>query len=197
MTITQSVALAHHSREADPCKCSCGDTFDGLALLKTHLDLLRDDTGTHVELAAAGDQCKPQAAPGIRPGTARFRVCSCGSAFTDLTALDDHLDGSGDGTGHEEMAFDLGTLVRFGIRRIRTERGLTMHAMADLLGVHTSAVCRIESGKRNAVGWGRTPRTVAVLLGVDVRELLRICEHCGYRPPAGCRCLRCGMQSGA
>jgi transcriptional regulator with XRE-family HTH domain len=93
------------------------------------------------------------------------------------------------------VAFDLNTLVRFGIRRIRTERGLSMHAMADLLGVHTSAVCRIEGGKRNAVGWGRTPRTVAILLGIDIPELLRVCEYCAYRPPADCQCTRCGMSS--
>lgn len=195
MTITQPVEVAQFSCEADPYKCSCGDTFGGLALLKTHLDLLRDDTSKHVEVAVAGDRCKRQVALGIPPRTPRFRVCLCGFAFADLATLEDHLDEFGDGSGHEEMAFDLGTLVRFGIRRIRTERGLSMHAMADLLGVHTSAVCRIENGKRNAVGWGRTPRTVAVLLGVDVPELLRVCESCGYRPPTGCRCMRCGVQS--
>lgn len=197
MTITQPVAVARYSHETDPYKCSCGDMFGGLALLNTHLDLLRDDTGTHVEVTVTGDRCKRQAAPGIRPRTPGFRVCSCGSAFAELTALEDHLAESGDDSSHEEMAFDLGTLVRFGIRRIRTERGLSMHAMADLLGVHTSAICRIEGGKRNAVGWGRTPRTVAVLLGIDVRELLRICESCGYQPPADCQCMRCGMQSAA
>jgi hypothetical protein len=202
MTMTQPVEVAHYSRKADSYKCSCGDTFEGIALLKTHLDLLREETGTHIELAVsraevavAGDRCKRQVALEIRPRTPRFRVCLCGFAFADLAALDDHLDEFGDGSGHEEMAFDLGTLVRFGIRRIRIERGLSMHTMADLLGVHTSAVCRIESGKRNAVGWGRTPRTVAVLLEVDVRELLRVCEYCGYRPPTGCRCMRCGVQS--
>jgi hypothetical protein len=28
-----------------------------------------------------------------------------------------------------------------------------------------------------------------------VPELLRVCACCGYRPPAGCQCLRCGMLS--
>ena len=132
-------------------------------------------------------------APGIRPRTARLRACSCGAAFAGLTELHDHLDVLADDPDHTEMAFDLNTLVRLGIRRIRIERGLSMHAMADLLGVHTSAVCRIEGGQRHAVGWGRTHRTVAILLGVEPRELLRICEHCRYRPPAGYRCMRCGM----
>jgi hypothetical protein len=123
------------------------------------------------------------------------RVCSCGATFVGVAALDVHLDECGDGDAHVEMAFDVNMLVRLGIRRIRMERGLSMDQMAELLGVHGSAVCRIESGKRNAVGWGRTPRTVATLLGIDVPELLRVCEHCQYRPPVGWRCMRCGMSS--
>jgi DNA-binding XRE family transcriptional regulator len=122
-----------------------------------------------------------------------FRVCSCGAAFADLTGLDEHLDEYGDDSSHVEMAFDLNMLVRLGIRRIRIERGLTMHGMAELLGVDVSAVSRIESGKRHAVGWGRTPRSVAAMLGVEVRELLRVCERCGYRPPDGYQCQWCGM----
>lgn len=169
MTITQPVAVTDYLRKVDPCKCSCGNTFGGLTPLETHLDLLTDDTGTHVEVAVSRAGL---AVAGEEP--------ACRLVF-------------GDDSGHTEMALDLNTLVRLGIRRIRTERGLSMHAMADLLGVHTSAVCRIEGGQRHAVGWGRTPRTVAILLGVGVRELLRICEHCGYRPPTGYRCMRCGM----
>jgi hypothetical protein len=130
----------------------------------------------------------------FRPRTARiFRTCSCGAAFPDVNELDEHLDESGDDSSHTEIALDLDTLVRFGIRRIRIQRGLSMHAMAELLGVHVSAVSRIESGKRHAIGWGRTPRTVALLLGVQTRELLRVCGYCGYRPPADSLCLRCGM----
>jgi hypothetical protein len=132
----------------------------------------------------------------VRPGPATIvRTCSCGAAFADLAALDDHLDEYGDDSSHDEMAFDLDTLVRFGIRRIRITRGLTMDQMGELLGVSTGTISRIESGKRHAVGWGRTPRSVAVLLGVDMCELLRICEHCRYRPDVGSMCLRCGMSS--
>jgi DNA-binding XRE family transcriptional regulator len=122
-----------------------------------------------------------------------FRTCSCGAAFADLATLDEHLEEFSDDNSHVEMAFDLDTLVRLGIRRIRLERGLTMHGMAELLGVDVSAISRIESGKRHAIGWGRTPRTVATLLGVEVQELLRMCEHCGYRPPDGYSCQWCGM----
>jgi DNA-binding XRE family transcriptional regulator len=156
--------------------------------------LMNQGTGEQVMLPLPGDR----RAADFRSGTAKtFRVCSCGAAFAEVTALDAHLDESGDDSSHEEMALDLDTLVRFGIRRIRTERGLSMQAMADLLGVHASAICRIEGGKRHAVGWGRTPRTIATLLGIDVPELLRVCAYCAYRPPAGCQCLRCGMLSAA
>jgi DNA-binding XRE family transcriptional regulator len=130
----------------------------------------------------------------FRPGTTRiFRTCSCGAVFPDLITLDEHLDEYGDDSGHTEIALDLDTLVRLGIRRIRTERGLSMQAMAELLGVSTGTVSRIESGKRHAIGWGRTPRSVAVLLGVEVSELLRVCGRCGYRPPEGYQCHWCGM----
>jgi DNA-binding XRE family transcriptional regulator len=133
----------------------------------------------------------------FRPKTFKiFRICSCGAAFADLATLDEHLEEFGDDSNHVEMAFDLNMLVRLGIRRIRIERGLPMHAMAELLGVHVSAVSRIESGKRHAVGWGRTPRSVAAMLGVEVKELLRVCGHCGYRPPEGYACQWCGMPGG-
>jgi DNA-binding XRE family transcriptional regulator len=128
-----------------------------------------------------------------RSATKIFRTCSCGAAFPDVNELDDHLDESGDDSSHTEIALDLNTLVRFGIRRIRTERGLSMQAIAELLGVSTGTISRIESGKRHAIGWGRTPRSVAVLLGVDLSELLRICGRCGYRPPDGYECHWCGM----
>jgi Helix-turn-helix len=70
MAIMQAVEMAGSLRNTEPYMCACGDTFSGLALLETHLDLLGDDTDTHVELAIAGDQCKRQIARGIR----RFRL---------------------------------------------------------------------------------------------------------------------------
>jgi DNA-binding XRE family transcriptional regulator len=134
----------------------------------------------------------------FRPKTFKiFRTCSCGAAFPDLATLDEHLEEYGDDSSHVEMAFDLDTLVKLAIRRIRIERGLSMHGMADLLGVDVSAVSRIESGKRHAIGWGRTPRSVAAMLGVEVTELLRICGRCGYHPPPGYTCESCGMSGAA
>jgi hypothetical protein len=70
MTIMQPVAVAVDLGNAEPYMCSCGDKFGGLALLETHLDLLGDDSDTHVELAVVGDRCKRQVALGIR----RFRL---------------------------------------------------------------------------------------------------------------------------
>jgi DNA-binding XRE family transcriptional regulator len=66
MTITEAVAVAGNLRHAEPYMCSCGDTFSGLALLETHLDLLGDDSDAHVELAVVGDSCKRRVALGIR-----------------------------------------------------------------------------------------------------------------------------------
>ena len=66
MTIAQTVMVASNRRTAEPYMCSCGDTFDGLALLETHLDLLGDDSDIHVELAVVGDRCKRRVAQGIR-----------------------------------------------------------------------------------------------------------------------------------
>jgi Helix-turn-helix len=66
MTITQTVAVAGNLRNAEPYMCSCGDTFSGLAMLETHLDLLGDDSDAHVELAVVGDRCKRRVALGIR-----------------------------------------------------------------------------------------------------------------------------------
>jgi DNA-binding XRE family transcriptional regulator len=78
-----------------------------------------------------------------------------------------------------------------GVRRIRLERGMTMGEIGSLLGVHASTVSRIESGER----WRtltRNARSVADLLGVTPGYLLRSCPQCGYSPPVGFQCLRCG-----
>ena len=66
MTITQTAAVAGILRNAAPYMCSCGDTFGGVALLETHLDLLGDDSDAHVELTVAGDRCRRRVALGIR-----------------------------------------------------------------------------------------------------------------------------------
>ena len=79
--------------------------------------------------------------------------------------------------------------VARGIRRFRTERGMPMREMASLLGVHVSTISRIEAGE---VAISKDARTIAALLGVSVIDLLRDCPHCGYQPPGGYQCLRCG-----
>jgi len=137
---------------------------------------------------------KPRDDAGQRPYT-----CACGFSCLGPAEMEDHL-AEADGnklyanTEHAEIALPLDTLVRLGIRRIRLERGLTMRGMGDLLGVHFSAVSRIESGQRHAIGWGRTQRSVAAMLGVSIPELLRVCPRCEYRPEPGYRCERCGMR---
>jgi len=150
--------------------------------------------GTHGEGQAVLRLRSDCRAADSRPAIVKiFRTCSCGAAFADVATLDEHLDEYGDGSSHTEIALDLDTLVRLGIRRIRMTRGFTMDQMGGLLGVSTGTISRIESGQRHAIGWGRTPRSVAVLLGVEVSELLRICGRCGYRPPEGYQCHWCGM----
>jgi transcriptional regulator with XRE-family HTH domain len=81
-----------------------------------------------------------------------------------------------------------------GLRRVRTEMGLQQHEVAEMLGVHTSTVSRIESGTRK-VRWSSDARDIADRLGVRIGYLLRDCPQCGYEPPAGYQCLRCGTPS--
>jgi DNA-binding XRE family transcriptional regulator len=125
-----------------PYMCSCGDTFSGLALLETHLDLLADDTDQHVELTADGAS----------------------------------------------------RLVAWNIRRYRLEHGMLLREVATLLDVDVSTVSRIESGQRHT-SYVLNPRIAATLLDVPLCDLLSRCPQCGYQPPAGYRCLRCGMGS--
>jgi transcriptional regulator with XRE-family HTH domain len=77
-----------------------------------------------------------------------------------------------------------------GIRRVRIEQGMRLSDVAERLGVHASTVSRIETGIRK--GTWIDARTVADRLGVRVGYLLRDCPQCGYEPPAGYRCMRCG-----
>ena len=81
--------------------------------------------------------------------------------------------------------------VARGLPRIRTEFGLQQHEVAAILGVHTSTVSRIESGTRK-VRWPAEACAIAGRLGVRTGYLLRDCPQCGYEPPAGYMCLRCG-----
>jgi transcriptional regulator with XRE-family HTH domain len=78
-----------------------------------------------------------------------------------------------------------------GLRRIRIERGWQQRDVAALLGVHTATISRIETGVRRV----RRVREVAEQLGVTIGYLTRDCPQCGYQPPAGYQCLRCGTPS--
>ena len=78
-----------------------------------------------------------------------------------------------------------------GLRRIRLERGWQQRDVAALLGVSTTTVSRLETGARRV----REVRQVAARLGVGVGYLTRDCPQCGYQPPAGYQCLRCGTPS--
>jgi len=77
------------------------------------------------------------------------------------------------------------------MRRVRIERGITMHAMAELVDMHVSAISRIESGERGVSR--RNAKYVAVCLGIAVTDLMRVCSRCDYRPDPGYLCVRCGM----
>ena len=123
--------------------------------------------------------------------------CSCGWGGTGPAATQLHPGESGDDDErtHLELAVPPGVVIARGIRRVRLERGLTMHAMAGLLGVHTSTVSRIESGKRQVRGHWKI-HGIAALLGVPVEHLLAACPACGYEPPAGHQCMRCGTVCG-
>ena len=85
---------------------------------------------------------------------------------------------------------------RLRVRPVCPHCGMVDKTARTVAVQHGSTISSIESGKRHAIGWGRTPRSVAVLLGVEVSELLRICGRCGYRPPDGYQCHWCGMPSG-
>jgi hypothetical protein len=76
-----------------------------------------------------------------------------------------------------------------GMRRLRMERGLDYRAAAELLGVDASVLCRAEHGARTPPPVSR----IAEAFGVAEYEVFRLCPHCGYDPPPGYMCLRCGM----
>jgi hypothetical protein len=76
-----------------------------------------------------------------------------------------------------------------GLRRIRLERGWHQHEVAALLGVSISVVSRLETGERRVRS---DCAEFAAQLGVEVGELLRDCPRCGYAPPGGYQCGRCG-----
>jgi transcriptional regulator with XRE-family HTH domain len=81
--------------------------------------------------------------------------------------------------------------VAHGIRRVRLERGWTLREVALLLGCDPSRICRIENGERGTPD----PAEAAGKLGVPLPYLMAPCPQCGYQPPHGYLCLRCGTQA--
>jgi hypothetical protein len=121
------------------------------------------------------------------------KICSCGEEFAGTEEISQHLLECPE---DYEIALPLNTVVMYGMRRFRVERGLTLQDIADKLGVDRSAISRMEAGKRRVVGHGRNVHAVTAALGlVTSRDLLRACDQCGYHPDPGYRCLRCGMAS--
>ncbi len=57
------------------------------------------------------------------------------------------------------------------VRRFRQERALNQSELAEMAGITTVHLGRIERGE--AFPWPRTRRRIAEALGVDPKELLR------------------------
>lgn len=77
-----------------------------------------------------------------------------------------------------------------GLKRIRTERGLTLAEMGSLLGCSQSHLSRIEKGHRLPFSPGYASRQ----LGITAEVLLATCSRCNYSPGDGLRCSRCGSE---
>jgi DNA-binding transcriptional MocR family regulator len=106
-----------------------------------------------------------------------------------------HRNGYVAGSGAPDVlaAADSPPLLAAGLRRLRIEHGLNQVEAAELLGVHSSAVCRIEQGARSPF----PARVIASAFGVPVAEVTAPCPRCRYRPDPGYMCLRCGTAAAA
>jgi len=71
---------------------------------------------------------------------------------------------------------DLQRTVGENLRRLRTERGLSQEAFAQVLGYHRTYVGGLERGERNMTL--RTVERLAAVLGVEAIDLLTV------RPPS-------------
>lgn len=62
------------------------------------------------------------------------------------------------------------------LRQLRQERGLTLRALADLVGVDFTYLSKIENGKAGYVPGADTIRALASALSVDALELLQLAQ---------------------
>jgi transcriptional regulator with XRE-family HTH domain len=79
-------------------------------------------------------------------------------------------------------------LLARAMRRLRLERGWSLRDVASRAGLNFSQISRAENGLRRPLA----PFVQAGIFEVGVSEVLKPCPHCGYDPPAGYMCLRCG-----
>jgi transcriptional regulator with XRE-family HTH domain len=79
------------------------------------------------------------------------------------------------------------------LRRLRRERGLSLHETARLFGLHVSQLSRAENGHRRPPPAGQ----LAAAFRISRAAALELCPQCAYHPPAGYQCLRCGTPGGA
>lgn len=80
---------------------------------------------------------------------------------------------------------------RLAMRRLRLEHGWTLRQVGQKVGLNASQVSRAENGLRR-------PWTIPVIcgvFGVTEEDAMIPCPHCGYRPPAGFTCQRCGTEA--
>ena len=63
--------------------------------------------------------------------------------------------------------------MRAWLRELRTERGLTMKAVADKLGISESYYCEIENGNRQKKMDLMLASGLAVILDIPVAEIVK------------------------
>ena len=68
------------------------------------------------------------------------------------------------------MAVDIRQRLGSNVRRLRTQRGLSQEAFADLANIHRTYVSDIERGARNPTI--TVVQRLSIALGVDAAELL-------------------------
>lgn len=89
-----------------------------------------------------------------------------------------------------KMSSDERLLLARATRRLRMERGMSFREAGKLFGLDASNVFRAEAGTRRPLPAAQ----IAEAFGVSEHEVRRPCPRCGYAPPAGFTCNRCGTE---